>query len=321
MSKFRVISLFSGIGGIDLGFIQAGFDIVWANDIDKDACKTYKHNLSTESFVEGDIRRIPASRIPDCDVLVAGFPCQSFSIAGKQRGFEDKRGTLFFEIERIAREKRPPIVFLENVKNLQDHDDGKTFITMFSSLAQYGYQLRYKVMNATEYANIPQNRERIFIIAFLDEVLCRTYQFPSPIPLETKLTDLIDLSVKAEDSYYLDKDSEEYTLLKSRIRDKTQMYQLHFGQVRKGKDGICRTLTASMGSLHLHTPIVEDCYGIRYLTPAECLLLQGFPAYFSFPVNLDRDKAYTQVGNTVCVPQIKRLAESIKIILQKGENA
>ena len=320
MDQLRVVSLFCGIGGIDLGFRQAGFDIVWANEFDKEACKTYSFNFPDAPLVVGDIRKISTSQIPDCDVLAAGFPCQSFSIAGKQRGFDDERGTLFFEIERIAKHKRPPIIFLENVKNLQDHDDGKTFIKMFSSLAQFGYQVRYKVLNPVEYANIPQNRERIFIIAFLDEQMCQSYQFPSPIPLETRLTDLIDLSKEERNSFYLDKESDDYKLLRSQINDKSQMYQLHFGQVRSGKEGICRTLTASMGTLHLHKPIVYDDFGIRYLTPEECLRLQGFPKEFVFPPTIKMDSAYKQIGNSVCVPLIKELAEKIKIVLRKRRN-
>ena len=317
MPSFKVASLFAGIGGIDLGFQQAGFDIVFANEIDKNACETYRKNFPKHNLLERDIKKVDSNDIPDFDVLVAGFPCQSFSIAGKQRGFDDKRGSLFFEIERIVENKRPKVIFLENVKNLQDHDDGKTFIRIFASLAQFGYTVRYKILCPTEYANIPQRRERVFIIAFMDEELGELFNFPEPIELTVKLTDIIDFSQKQNEAFYLDPNSEEYYILKARIKDKKQMYQLHFGKVRKGKDGICRTLTASMGSLKLHKPIIYDNFGIRYLTPQECLQLQGFPFEFSFSKGTTIDKEYTQVGNTVCVPLIRRIAESIKITLTR----
>ena len=129
----RVCSLFSGIGGIDLGFQQAGFDIVWANEFDKDAATTYRHNFGSEHLVEKDIRKVDVSEIPDFDVLVAGFPCQPFSIMGFRKGFNDPRGNLFFEIARIAEAKKPKVIFLENVANLLEHDDGKSFLTVYNA--------------------------------------------------------------------------------------------------------------------------------------------------------------------------------------------
>ena len=147
MNRLRICSLFSGIGGIDLGFQQAGFDIVWANEFDHDAATTYRVNFGGEHLVEKDIRRINPQDIPDFDVLVAGFPCQPFSIMGRQKGFNDDRGNLYFEIGRIIDIKRPPIVFLENVENLIEHDDGKTFLVIYNTLAQFGYAVKYKVLD------------------------------------------------------------------------------------------------------------------------------------------------------------------------------
>lgn len=133
--RMKVCSLFSGIGGIDLGFQQAGFDVVWANEFDKDAATTYRHNFGGEHLVEKDIRRVDASEIPDFDILVAGFPCQPFSIMGFRKGFNDPRGNLFFEISRIAEAKKPKVIFLENVANLLEHNDGKSFLTVYNALA------------------------------------------------------------------------------------------------------------------------------------------------------------------------------------------
>ena len=163
----RVASMFSGIGGIDLAFQQAGFDVVWANEFDKDAAKTYRHNLGGEHLVESDIRSIDPMNIPDFDVLVAGFPCQPFSKMGFQKGFKDPRGNLFFEIARIVQNKLPRAIFLENVANLLEHDNGKTFLTIYNALVPFGYKFKYQVMDAMEYGNIPQQRTRIFIVAFL----------------------------------------------------------------------------------------------------------------------------------------------------------
>ena len=160
-----ICSLFSGIGGIDLGFVQAGFDVAWANEMDAAACKTYRHNFPGAPLVEADIRKINVRDIPDFDVLTAGFPCQPFSIAGLQKGFKDRDGNLFFEITRIIDSKRPKVVFLENVPNLIEHDNGKTFLVIYNALAQFGYSVYYRVLASNEYGNLPQIRKRIYIVA------------------------------------------------------------------------------------------------------------------------------------------------------------
>ena len=177
----KVASMFSGIGGIDLGFMQAGFDIVWANEFDKDAATTYCLNLGSDHLLEQDIREVDVSQIPDFDVLVAGFPCQPFSKMGFQKGFNDPRGTLFFQIVRVVEAKRPKIIFLENVASLLEHDAGQSFLTVYNALVPYGYAFRYKVMDAMEYGNIPQQRTRIFIVRFLNSEQCDRFSFPEEI--------------------------------------------------------------------------------------------------------------------------------------------
>ena len=181
MDKVKVGSLFSGIGGIDLGFEQAGFEIAWANDFDAAACKTYRNNFPSTILIEDDVRNINPCALSDIDVLVAGFPCQPFSVMGYRRGFNDPRGNLFFEIARFIDVKRPKVVFLENVKNLMEHDNGKTFLVIYNALAQFGYSVKYKVINATD-VNIPQNRARIFIVAFRDIEDCDKFSFPQYAP-------------------------------------------------------------------------------------------------------------------------------------------
>ncbi len=305
-----ICSLFSGIGGIDLGFKQAGFDIAWANEYDSAACKTYRHNFGDEHLVEGDIRKISADTIPDFDVLTAGFPCQPFSIAGRQKGFNDKRGNLFFEITRIIDAKRPKVVFLENVANLVEHDDGKTFLVIYNSLAQFGYSVYYKVMIATEYGNLPQIRKRIYIVAIKEDAYPSIYKHPEPIELTLNSSNIIHRSVRQNDIYYYN-DTEQCEYLKSHMKDRDAIYRITDKEVRWTKNKMCPTLTANMGTYPDRVPVIWDDFGIRKLTLRECLDFQGFPKEFYFPNSITIDDAYKQIGNSVCVPVVKKIADSI----------
>jgi DNA (cytosine-5)-methyltransferase 1 len=310
----RVASLFSGIGGIDLGFKQAGFDIVWANEFDKDAAITYRYNFGGEHLVEKDIRDVDASEIPDFDVLVAGFPCQPFSIMGRKKGFKDPRGNLFFEIARVLKEKKPSIVFLENVANLLEHDEGKTFLVIHKTLAELGYYLRYKVLDAKEYGNVPQTRRRIYIVAFFDENLCEKFHYPESIQLTTSIDDIVMRSIKMDDMYYYTKNSFYYDALYKVVTDRHVIYRIEDSGVSKHKNNVCPTLLANMGTFHDRVPVIKDDFGIRKITPQECLALQGFPSDFKFR-GIPLNSAYKQCGNTVCVPVIKRIAEQINMVL------
>ena len=178
MKKKRTgASMFAGIGGIDRAFEQAGFSVVWANEMDKYACRTYRLNFGDEYLVEGDIQEVDTADIPDFDVLIAGFPCQAFSSVGLQKGFEDPRGNLFFETARVIAAKQPKAVFFENVSNLVKHDNGNTFATILSTMDELEYHVTYKIMNASDYG-IPQQRNRIYMVAFKDKELCDKFQFP-----------------------------------------------------------------------------------------------------------------------------------------------
>lgn len=317
MNKMKVCSLFSGIGGIDLGFQQAGFDVVLANEFDKDAACTYRRNLGKNHLVEKDIRKITTNDIPDFDVLVAGFPCQPFSSAGKQKGFQDPRGNLFFEIARIVEAKRPSVIFLENVPNLLQHDDGKTFLTIYNALVPYGYAFKYRVMDAIEYGNVPQHRKRIFIVAFLDYDSCERFDFPERIKLEVKLNDILVRSTKHDASYYYTEGSFYYNALKKIVVDKNALYKIGDSGVLTKAHYVCPTLTANMGTYPDRVPVILDDYGIRKITPYECLALQGFPSDYHFP-NIPMNSAYKQCGNSVVVPVIRRIAEKIKEVMQDG---
>lgn len=311
-----VCSLFSGIGGIDLGFIQAGFDIVWANEMDAAACRTYRHNFPNTNLIEGDIKRIATSDIPDCDVLTAGFPCQPFSIAGLQKGFKDRDGNLFFEITRIIDAKRPKVVFLENVPNLMEHDDGKTFLVIFNGLAQFGYTVYYRVLASNDYGNLPQIRKRIYIVAIREDISNRLYQYPEPIELTLKSSDIINRSVKQHDIYYYT-EGKMYDRLAAHMKDRKAIYRITDTEVRWTKNQMCPTLTANMGTHKDRVHVVWDYYGIRKMTLRECLDFQGFPKEFYFPNTITIDDAYKQIGNTVSVPVIARLATKIKEMLME----
>lgn len=312
--KLRVCSLFSGIGGIDLGFIQAGFQIVWANGLDKDAARTYKYNFGTECLVEKDIREVSTNEIPDFDILVAGFPCQPFSVLGKQKGFEDPRGQLFFEITRIVQAKQPKVVFLENVANLLEHDDGKTFLAVYNALVPYGYTLKYRVIDAIDYGNVPQHRTRIFIVAFLDPGMCDRFTFPEPIKRTRKLNDVLHRAQKHDPMYYLDEQNISKDLIAKFAADKFALCQYHESSKSYSMHRVCPTLVASMGDHLDRVPVIQDDYGTRRITPYECLSLQGFPSDFRFP-NISIGSAYKQCGNSVVVPVIRRIAENIKAVI------
>ena len=311
----KVCSLFSGIGGIDLGFQQAGFEIVWANEFDRDAAKTYRHNFGDTYLSEQNIRNVRTEDIPDFDVLVAGFPCQSFSSAGKQKGFDDPRGNLFFEIARIVKDKRPSVIFLENVANLLQHDDGKTFLTVYNTLVPFGYTFKYRVMDAMEYGNIPQHRSRIFIVAFLDYQKCEKFEFPEQIKRTVFLNDILKRNTKHDDSYYLKPSDLNYDFLVKLVSNKSRIYKYYESLKAYKTYKVCPTLLASMGSYPESIPLILDDYGIRKITPYECLSLQGFPKDYRFP-KIPMASAYKQCGNSVVVPVIRRIAENIAIALQ-----
>jgi DNA (cytosine-5)-methyltransferase 1 len=311
----RVASMFAGIGGICLGFKQAGFDLVWANEWDRAACATYRYNFGSDWLHENDVRETNPQSIPDFDVLTAGFPCQPFSIAGAQQGFKDPRGNLFFEIARVVDVKRPQIIFLENVGNLLEHDNGRTFLVIYNTLVQFGYALRYKVMEAHIYGNIPQPRSRIFIVAFLDYEKCGRFSFPEPLELSIGINNIINRHDKKHDIYYYSANSDIVMKYGSKIYDRNYIYRISDKGLIRVRNGFCPTLTANMGTYPNRVPIVCDDYGIRKLTLRECLDFQGFSAEFKFPNSITIDDAFKQIGNSVCVPVVRRIAEQIKNVL------
>lgn len=306
-------SFFSGIGGICSGFQQAGFSIAFANEIDKHACQTYRLNHPTVKLLEQDIKLIDATALPEFDVLVGGFPCQSYSLAGKKLGLRDDRGALFFDVVRILKEKKPKAFMLENVKNLVAVNNGADFRTIKTELEALGYTVLHDVLGGDTHGNVPQGRERIFIVGFLDKQCATKFKFPAPIPLTTLRDTLIDRKVKMPDKYYYKPSSQYYNMMVNAMTTDS-IYQMRRVYMRENKTGVCPTLTANMGCGGHNVPVIRDNFGIRKLTPRECLAFQGFPADFKFSVA--DAHIYKQAGNAVVVPLIARVAETIRIALE-----
>lgn len=318
MEKLKCASFFAGVGGIDLGFERVGiFQTVYANEIDEFAVKTYEKNFNIK-VDNRDINDVSCDEIPDFDVMLAGFPCQAFSIAGYREGFNDKkgRGELFFQLERIFIEKKPKIIFLENVKNLVGHDGGNTFNVILNCLKREGYQVKYQVLNAMHYGNIPQNRERIYIVAFKDRDLYNLFNFPEPIKLTKKLTSVIEYNIKQDDKYYYTSTCPFYDKLIEGMTSKETVYQWRRIYVRENKSNVCPTLTANMGTGGHNVPLVLTDSGIRKLTPRECFNLQGYPKTYKLP-ELANTRLFKQAGNSVVVPVIQRIAEQIKVAIEE----
>lgn len=320
MGKLTLASFFAGVGGIDLGFQQTGYvETVYANEFDNYPAKTFNLNFSIQADVR-DIRTINANEIPDVDIICGGFPCQAFSIAGYQQGFNDEkgRGALFFDLLSIIIAKRPRAILLENVKNLVTHDNGRTFAIIMDNLHDAGYYCAYKVLNAKDFGNIPQNRERIYIVGFSDYNDYKKFMFPDAIPLTCKLFDIIDFVNPVDEQYYYTvgkyKDG-MYEKLCTSITDSNTVYQWRRQYVRTNKHGVVPTLTANMGTGGHNVPLVKTEHGIRKLTPRECFNAQGFPVDFALPTDLKDCRLYKQAGNSVCVSVIKRIADNIVPIL------
>ena len=313
--RFTFIDLFAGIGGFRLACQMSGGKCVFSSEWDPDAQKTYFHNFGEYPF--GDITsKTTKDCIPnDFDLLCAGFPCQAFSIAGYRKGFEDTRGTLFFDVATILKNKRPKAFILENVKNLLAHDDGKTFQVIHNTLLELGYSVYFKVLNSMEYANIPQNRERIIIVGFdPDRVTNHSkFKFPQKIRLTRTIHDCIDYS-ENESSLYYRKDSPYYDKLVETMKDPDTVYQWRRQYVRENKSNVCPTLTANMGTGGHNVPLIITESGFRKLSPKECLNFQGFPTEYEFPP-IAKSKQYKQAGNSVTVPLIQAVIKNIIEVL------
>lgn len=420
--KFKVGSLFAGVGGVCLGFQQAaydnkGYEIAWANEIDEYACETYRTNFK-HTLIEGDIRYVlnpdlvlkeiitlqdeidkldkqkdkvdekelkkinkkisdnkkemmkleEQSRLgyyqkmkeqilsEKIDILNGGFPCQAFSIAGEQKGFNDERGNLFLSIIELIKQlgekfEKPRILLLENVKNLKSHDKGNTYKVIKSKLEEVGYKIYESVINTMDYTNLPQNRERIYIVGFLNDEDANKFQLFSklesnkvektPEDRANDIKQIIDYTLQDDAYYYTKEKYPHYFIdkesfkdvedtkknirinLEEQINEAYQFYQLRRGQyVRKNKSNVCPTLTANMGTGGHNVPLIKVEKGIRKITPTESFRLQGFPVGkgYTLPAKFKTRKypdsrLYKQAGNAVSVPVVKMLTEYILSVL------
>ena len=315
--SYEVASFFGGVGGIDLGFEQTKkFSTVYINEFDKNAQETISVNFPDVRLDRRDIHEVKAEEVPSTDLIVGGFPCQAFSIAGYRKGFEDERGDLFFELLRIIKFHKPRAIFIENVKNMVTHDHGNTFKVIREALTLNGYYIKWKVMNSKNYGDIPQNRERIYIVGFLSRNAFDKFKFPEEIELKKTLKDVIDFDTLEEEKYYYRKGVQPfYDKLAEDVLSQESVYQWRRQYVRENKNGVVPTLTANMGTGGHNVPIILTKNGIRKLTPRETFNVQGFPKDFKLP-NISNGQLYKQAGNSVVVPLIKRIANRIANALE-----
>lgn len=312
--QLKFIDLFAGIGGIRMAFENKSFKCVFSNDFDKYCKITYDLNFSDPSkpdsgmFLE-DIDKLKTDFLPEFDVLTGGFPCQPFSIAGYKKGFKDEgRGNLFFKIVDILKAKKPRAFLLENVKNLKTHGDGETLKIIRGELEKIGYNVLSEVLNTMEYGDLPQNRERIYIVGFLDKDAFYKFSFPGKVQLTKTINDCLEKD--ADEKYYYN-GKNLYSKLAVDVNKRNVVYQWRRKYVRQNKNGVCPTLTANMGTGGHNVPIILDDKGIRKLTPRECANFQGFPKNFKMP-NIADSHLYKQFGNSVSIPVVERIAENMK---------
>ena len=333
MEQWTSIDLFAGIGGIRLGFEKAfGKNIctVFASEWDANAQKTYRTNFDSPVDIAGDITKIDENDIPGFDICLAGFPCQAFSLAGQRKGFQDdykgmSRGTLFFDVVRICARHMPKVIFCENVKGLVAHDKGRTFTVIKRTLEEIGYTVHDRVLNSRDFG-VPQNRERIYIVAFRNDIDSSGFQFPTATDSGKRLRDIIE-EEPVSAKYYLSNVYLE-TLRRHRARHEAKGHG--FGYEVRGWDDIAgaivcggmgreRNLIADLRQTDL-TPVTHikghvNDEGIRRMTPREWARLQGFPDTFRLP--LADTHMYKQFGNSVSVPVVKAIAGRIKPVLAK----
>lgn len=310
---FSVDSFFAGVGGIDLGFEQTKqFKTLYANEFDKYANETFRLNFPKAKLDTRSITDIVPNQIPKADVVIGGFPCQTFSIAGYRKGFKDPRGKLFFSMLKMIKAIQPKVVFCENVKNLVGFNHGANFRVICKTLKDNGYHFTYKVMNTKNYGNIPQNRERVYIVAFKNANQFKHFSFPKPIKLTNGLDSVINFNANLPEKYYYRKGKQKYyPKLKQAITSQKTVYQWRRKYVRANKNGVIPTMTANMGEGGSNVPLLLTNSGeIRKMTPRETFNAQGFPASFKLPKEANCH-LYKQAGNAVSVPVIKRIAENI----------
>ncbi len=306
--KLTFIDLFAGIGGIRIGFEKAGATCVFGSEWDESAQIMYENYFGDKPH--GDITKITTKEIPDHDILTGGFPCQAFSIAGNRKGFADTRGTLFFEVERIIKDKKPKVVFLENVKNLTTHDHGRTFNTIISSLEKLGYFVHYKVLNGLDFG-VPQKRERIMIVGFRDN---HPFEFPTKGKRRAKkLEDILEDNKEIDSKHFL---SNYFKLkLQRKLKEQNKTAPAYPSVWHENMSGniSMKSYSCALRASGSYNYLVVN--GERRLTPREMFRLQGFPD--DYRIIVPDSQARKQAGNAVVVPQMEAVASAIIEALSK----
>jgi len=325
LKNYKFIDLFAGIGGFHLALSSLGAECVFASEWDKHASETYELNFKLKP--NGDITKISEKEIPNHDILCGGFPCQAFSISGKQKGFEDVRGTLFFDIARIVNQHNPKVLFLENVKNLAKHDDGRTLKTIIKTLEELNYTVYSKIFNASNFG-LPQNRERVYIVAFHNSLNSKKFKFPKPtnepICLENILEDNPKNAkiIERNDIEIYKTYTEQSTLFGNGVLPNKP---IQIGKVNKGGQGEriyhpmghAITLSAYGGGVGSKTGLYLVNGKIRKLSPRECARVQGFPE--EFILNKTDTQSYKQFGNSVSINVLQNILLEIEKILKENE--
>ena len=305
------IDLFAGLGGFRIALESLGAKCVYSNEWDKFAKEVYYDNFG--DIPDDDITKVDERLIPDHDILCAGFPCQSFSISGKQNGFDDDRGNLFFDIIRIIKHKKTKIIFMENVKNLVSHNNGKTLLTIKNEIQKLGYSFYYKVLNATDYG-IPQKRERIYIVCFRNDLNIKNFKFPEPIELIKHLEDLLLEDNQIPQNFYVNRDD---IIIKNIEDNEYSNKSIKLGIVNKGGQGeriystkgVAITLSAYGGGIFSKTGVYLIDGKYRKLMPRECARIMGYPDDFKIIDN--KNQAYKQFGNSVVIDVLQYIAIQI----------
>lgn len=314
--EFKFIDLFAGIGGFRLALESHGGECVFSSEWDKNSQDTYQSNFGERP--KGDITKIQVNEIPSHDVICGGFPCQAFSISGKQKGFEDARGTLFYDVARIAEAHRPKVLFLENVKNLVRHDSGQTLRVILETLDNLGYNTHWKVLVSSDYG-VPQARERIYIVAFRKDLDSSSFSFPEPSEQLRVVRDILEKGIDAS-PYEIKR--EDMSITHREVENARRPRQI--GKINKGGQGeriysidaAGITLSAYGGGAASKTGAYLVGSQVRKLTPRECARMQGFPE--NYKVHPNKNLAYKQFGDSVSVPVLRAIFGQILEVLKKN---
>lgn len=311
-NKLKLVDLFAGTGAFSLAFEETGkVQTVFSNDMVDPSKRLYDANFDHKLTLK-NLNDIKVEDIPPHDILTGGFPCQPFSIAGYQEGFNDERSNVFWKILAIIDHHKPQCVILENVKNLVSHDEKKTFQTIKANLEGRGYHVRFKVLNTAEITGIPQHRERIYIVCFKSKDIFDKFTLDFPKIQKRPIADMLEQDVPQK--YYYTEASSTWNLVKASVTKKDTIYQYRRVYVRENKSNECPTLTANMGGGGHNVPLILDAKGIRKLTPRECFNFQGFPSTYVLPAMSDTN-LYKLAGNAVSVPVVQLIANRIVPLL------